>query len=678
MDSSGALSGVGLALAIIGGAFLTLLVVGLLTLVLATVMRRLLGVPVGWPRTVIVAGVVVISTVGIFGATLWDLTATAPDNDYFTGVNLPSSVLVLLIATLWMLGFGSAILMMMELIVPTGALPSPLRMATSFRSRRDRNRRYRQVLGVFVRNGLAAPFSRPRGNPTAEVAVRFRRALEEAGTTFVKLGQNLSTRTDVLPAAFTDELSTLQSKARASSWEVIEKEIDAELDGRTAEVLAWLDPEPLAAASVAQVHRGRLADGTEVVVKVQRPGTREEVAKDSDILLEICAWLERTTAWGEDIGLTDLARGFTDTLSEELDYTVEARNMEDLRAVLRGGPITVPRAYPDYSTSRMLIMDYVPGPTIGAAATELDDLDPQLRSTLGQELLSSVMSQIMEHGVFHADVHPGNVTLIEDGEGGVHLGLLDFGAVGRIDRHTRHNLSVVFAAIDNGDSRLLVDALKALLGRPDSLEEAALEKAVGTLLARYGSGLSRSVAGMIADVMSMVTEFRFSIPASVSSALRSLASMEGTLTLIDPQANIIEMARTHGATFARAWLKPGHIKETLEATVLETLPMFRHLPRRVNAVVEDLQEGRLTFNMRFFSDRDDRQFITGMLQQFTVAILAGFTLLGGVVLLAFGTGGPPVTEEMSLLQAVGFIMLFAGFMMALRIVTMVLYRDDKS
>ena len=237
---------------------------------------------------------------------------------------------------------------------------------------------------------------------------------------------------------------------------------------------------------------------------------------------------------------------------------------------------------------------------------------------------------------------------------------------------------MVFAAIDNGDSRLLVDALKALLGRPDSLEEAELDKAVGTLLARYGSGLSRSVAGMVADVMAMVTEFRFSLPASVSSALRSLASMEGTLTLIDPQANIIEMARTHGATLARTWLKPDHLKETLEATVLETLPMFRHLPRRVNAVVEDLHEGRLTFNMRFFSDRNDRQFITGMLQQFTVAILAGFTLLGGVVLLAFGTGGPPVTEEMSLLQAVGFIMLFAGFMMALRIVTMVLYRDDKS
>jgi ubiquinone biosynthesis protein len=678
MDSPGALSGVGLALAIIGGTFLALLVVGLLTLVLATVMRRLLGVPVGWPRTVIVAGVVVLSTVGVFGATLWDLTVTASDNDYFTGVNLPSSVLVLLIATLWMLGFGSAILMMMELIVPTGALPSPLRMATSFRSRRDRNRRYRQVLGVFMRNGLAAPFSRPRGNPSKEVAARFRRALEEAGTTFVKLGQNLSTRTDVLPSTFTDELSTLQSQARLSSWEVMEKEINAELDDRTADVFAWLDPEPLAAASVAQVHRGRLVDGTEVVVKVQRPGTREEVAKDSDILLEICAWLERATAWGEDIGITELARGFTDTLSEELDYTVEARNMEDLRAVLRGGPLTVPKAYPEHSTSRMLVMDYVPGPTVGAAAAELDDLDPKLRATLGQELLSSVMGQIMEHGVFHADVHPGNVTLIDDGEGDAHLGLLDFGAVGRIDRHTQHNLSVVFAAVDNGDTRLLVDALKALLGRPENLEEAELEKSVGTLLARYTTGRSHSIAGMVADVMAMVSEFRFSIPSSVASALRSLASVEGTLTLIDPHANIIDMARTDGAKLARTWMKPGHLKETLEATVLETLPMFRHLPRRVNAVVEDLQEGRLTLNMRFFSDRNDRKFITGMLQQFTVAILAGFTLLGGVVLLAFGTGGPPVTEEMSLLQAVGFIMLFAGFMMALRIVTMVLYRDDNN
>ncbi|AGF72412.1 ABC1 kinase family protein [Corynebacterium halotolerans] len=669
-----------------------LLVLGILLLlgvtwILASVMRRLLGVPVGWPRTTVISLLVVLLTAGLFN-TVINQFHTA-EGGALSGISPTAGLILLLIALLWMLGFGAATLMILELIAPTGSWPNVFAWVADAGDRRARNRRYRQVLTIFVRNGLTSGVPgfgrhRTRGGESTDDRESLRRtarslrvALEEAGTTFVKLGQNLSTRTDVLPPEFISELSRLQTQAAPEPWGPIHAALTESLGRDPAEVYAWIDHEPLASASVAQVHRARLTDGTEVVLKIQRPGTREEVTRDSDIVMRLCGWLDRNTGWGRNLGIRQLAARFTESLAEELDYRIEAANMKDLEHALADGPVTMPRVHPEHSSTRLLVMDLMDGTTVGRAGRELSHLPERTRIRLGEELLVSVMHQIMRHGVFHADVHPGNVLLLETDDGPL-LGLLDFGAVGHLDAGAQQQLAIVFAALEQGDARVLTDALIELLGRPRDLDDRALERQVGELMIRYRNGLrGGSASELFGRLMAMIVANRFEVPAGVAAAFRALGGAEGTLALITPDLDIVETARTVGSDMTRSQFRPDNLKDAANAVMLETIPLLRKLPRRISHITEDLHDGRLSVNVRVLAHAEDRNFITRLFQQFTIAVLAGFCVLGGIVLIAFGEGGPALTDYLSWQAALGYIVLFAGFLLSLRIVTLVLYHGNR-
>ena len=201
-------------------------------------------------------------------------------------------------------------------------------------------------MAIFVRKGLTA-----RKPSMTEAAKAFREALEESGTTFVKLGQNLSTRDSVLPPEFITELSSLQTGASPEPWERIGPAMAESLGADPETVFATVEREPMAAASVAQVHRATLDDGTRVVLKVQRPGTREVVLNDTDIVMRICDWLESRTDWGREMGIRRLAASFTSTLAEELDYRREAANMRELAEPLRSTKVLMPQVYDEYSSN---------------------------------------------------------------------------------------------------------------------------------------------------------------------------------------------------------------------------------------------------------------------------------------------------------------------------------------
>lgn len=672
--SVGPLSGFGLILVGILVAIAVVIVLAAVTVGLAVVMRRLLGAPVGWPRTFIVALLMVGATVGLVYASVTGDGGTI--QQAFEGVNLLASLFIFLIALIWMFAFGAGLLMLLELVFPTGSLPNPFQMVSQMASMRVRNRRYREVLSIFVRNGLGVPFQRRRAKMGEEVASQFRLSLEQAGPTFVKLGQNLSTRSDVLPSVLTDELSRLQADVPPSDWEGVHEVLRQEIDGEIDDLFAEFDRQPIAAASVAQVHRARLYDGTEVAVKVQRPGAMEEIMRDSDILIDICAWLERNTEWGATLNIRALARTFATSLREEMDYSIEAENMQDLGRALRGTRVLVPSVYQQESTDRMLVMDFFDGPTIGQAHAELSQLPPATREQLGADLVGSVLDQIMMHGVFHADIHPGNVSLLHTDKG-PRLGLLDYGNVGRIDRRMQRSLTMVISAIDTGDTRLLLDSLKSVLTRPKTLDQDRLEYRVGELLAYYRGGVNLSLEKLVADIMSLVSEFKFTLPPNVAHALRSLSGTEGTLLLINPNANVVRLARSSADRLTRYWASPRVAKETAEAALLDIAPIATQLPRNLATLVEESSQGRFVLNMRFFADSKERAFVSDLIQQFTLAILSGFCLISGVILLAFGNSGPPLSQQLYLLQGIGFIILVAGFMLALRIVTKVLFHSDQ-
>ncbi|MEU1735076.1 AarF/UbiB family protein [Streptosporangium sp. NPDC020145] len=631
--------------------------------------RRTLGVPVGWPRA-LVMGVVLGLSVAWAATEVGTMTGV-----YANGrISAPLSVVFVVTAlvTAWTFVIGLIVLVLLELFVPTGTLPAPSAFLRGWKARRSRARRYTQVMRIAAKHGLGGYLGRRSraGERPAAIARSLRDALNEGGVTFVKLGQMLSTRRDLLPEVFVDQLATLQTRAEPEPWEQIERAIEEELGRPLTEVFQTVDPTPLASASVAQVHSARLLDGKPVVLKVQRPGARKQVTSDVEIILRLAAWLERTTPWGRSLRVSRLAEGFAASLDEELDYTVELDNLRGVAATLGDG-IRVPVAHEGYSTGRLLVMDRLDGTPVGEAGELLTALPPAEREAIAGRLLGEILRQLVHTGVFHADLHPGNILLTEDGR----LGLLDFGSVGRLDQSTRNALGMLLLAVDNNDAIGATDSLIEMLDRPDGLAERELERDLGQLMVRYRSGFGRNgSAGLFAALFKLIHAYGFAVPPQIAAAFRALAALDGTLTLISPDLDVVGAVRKQGREMMRESLSPESVRADLESRLAGFLPILQRLPRRLNKLTEDLEHGRISINIRPLADEGDRRFLTGLVQQVVVAVLAAAATLGAIVLIA-ADSGPMVTPELRLFALVGFALLLVGFVLALRSLALVFRRE---
>ena len=660
------------------GGFVLLSTASLVFLVLqswlaATVVRRVVGVPTGWPRTIFVG---LVMSAGMAVTVQYLYRAGTGDNHGGLEVTPGVAALFMALAIGWIFALGVGALVMVEAAFPTGSLPSPQSLFFGWKSRRRRARRYAQVLSIATRHGLGSQlrgFGGDSPGRAVKTARALRESLAEAGVTFVKLGQMLSTRRDILPAAFIRELETLQTQVTPEPWSVIEPAIADRLGRPIGEVFASIDPHPLAAASVAQVHEATLLDGTEVIVKVQRPKALNQVSQDLDIILRLAAWLNKTTVWGKNLGVNALARGFADSLEEELDYRIELDNMTSIEHSLRRSgrfDVTVPHGYPELSGERLLVMDKLPGQPVAQAGALLEELSSAERARLATTLLGATLQQIIGEGTFHADLHSGNIFITPEGS----LGLLDFGAVGRLDPGTQTSLGLMLYSIDQNDSAGATDALIELLGRPDGLDDREVERAVGALLLRYGGG-GRSAQGqkLFDDLFTLVLAHRFSVPAPISAAFRAMASVEGALLTIDPSFDVVTVARQEGNRLVRSKLKGTKITEELQRRVLQLLPMMDRMPRRINKITEDLEHGRFSMNMRVLENPSDRRFLTSLFQQLIVAVLAGAAVVGAIMLIT-SSEGPMLTTDIRLYSFFGFFLLFGGFVLSMRSLMLVFRR----
>ncbi|MGO3067007.1 MAG: ABC1 kinase family protein [Brevibacterium linens] len=643
----------------------------------ATVVRRVVGVPTGWPRTLAV-GLVMSAVVAVTVQYLY--RAGTGQNVDGLDVSPGVAVLFMVLALGWIFALGVGALVMLEAAFPTGSLPSPQSLFFGWRSRRRRARRYAQVVSIAVRHGLGSQLRGFGGDsPGREVktARALKESLAEAGVTFVKLGQMLSTRRDILPPVFVRELETLQTQVTPEPWSVIEPAIAERLGRPIGEVFARIDSTPLAAASVAQVHEATLLDGTEVIVKVQRPKALNQVAQDLDIILRLAGWLNKTTTWGRDLGVQSLAAGFANTLEEELDYRIELDNMAGIEASLtRSGKfdVTVPHGYPGLSGERLLVMDRLPGQPVSRAGALLTGLSDAERSRLATTLLGATLEQIIGDGIFHADLHAGNIFITPERK----LGLLDFGAVGRLDPATQTSLGLMLYSIDQNDSAGATDALIELLGRPDGLDDREVERAVGELLLRYGGG-TRATQGqkLFDDLFNLVLAHRFSVPAPISAAFRAMASVEGALLTIDPNFDVVAVSRKEGNRLVRSKLKGTKITDELQRRALQLMPMIDRMPRRINKITEDLEQGRFSMNMRVLENPSDRSFLTSLFQQLIVAVLAGAAVVGAIMLIT-SDEGPLLTKDIHLYSFFGFVLLFGGFVLSMRSLMLVFRRDGQT
>ncbi len=636
-----------------------------LTVLFFTVgLRRLMGLPLAPLRTLIAGLIAFFSASPIITAMAGSAFTTKTTSAF------PALWFVILGVIIAML-VGMVFLVISELLVPSGSLPGPIYAVRGVRRWVGRASRYAQVSRILVRRGLLRYLRGGRRSElaTSEGRARLARSLrlsmEDGGVTFVKLGQVLSTRRDLLPAEFISELSRLQDDAPQVPWAQIEEVLTAELGGPVDELFASFDREPIAAASIAQVHTATLPSGARVVVKVRRPGVTHVVDLDVDIVLRLALRVQRRTRWGRAVGAVELSRGFANALHEELDLRIEERNMTSVAAATAGrrDGVRVPAPYQPYCGEQVLVMERLDGRPLAAAEA---DTPPDVRLTLARHLLDSLLGQVMLDGIFHADPHPGNILLLADSE----LGLLDWGSVGRIDAVLRAALQRLLLALDRGDPVGLADALLDVVDRPEDLDEPRLERALGRFLARHvAAGLTPDVR-MFTDLIRIVAEFGLAVPPEIAAVFRALATVEGTLTQLADGFDIVAEARRFAGEQIAVQFSPDAIKKMALDELALLLPMLRRLPRRIDRLGGALEAGRLSVNVRLLADASDRRYVTGLVHRVLMAFLAAASGLTAVLMIGLH-GGPTLTRNVTLYQFVGYCILVIAAILAVRVLIQV-------
>ena len=649
----------------------SVLVIGaaLTVLLFAFGVRRLIGVRLPPLRTLVAAiiAVLVFSPIvtAMIGGPAFPKKGSALPALWFVILGVVIALLV-----------GMVFLVIAEALVPSGSAPGPVYVLRATRGRIGRAQRYWQITRILAQRGLL-PYQRggrrselatPEGR--ARLARSVRLAMEDGGVTFVKLGQVLSTRRDLLPPEFISELSRLQDDAVGVPWPAIEQVLRSELGAEVDELFASFDRQPIAAASIAQVHAATLLSGARVVVKVRRPDVSETVERDLDITGRLAARLERSTSWGRAVGAAGLAAGFASSLREELDLRVEARNMTSVAAASGGGDgIAIPVPYQPLCTARVLVMERLDGRPLAT----IDGGTPAgMRAALARSLLDCLLRQVMLEGTFHADPHPGNVLLLADGR----LALLDFGSVGRIDAGLRTALQRLLLALDRGDPAGLADALLEVLERPGELDEPRLERMLGRFLARHtGPGITPDVT-MFTDLFRIVSEHGLAVPPEIAAVFRALATMEGTLTTLSPGFDIVAEARRFGADQLTAQFSPDVMRKTAADELIALLPVLRRLPRRIDRLGGALEAGRLSVNVRLLADPADRRYLTGLLHQVILVALAATSGIMAVLMLGLH-GGPAITSSVTLYAFFGYCLLVIAAILALRVLVLVFRPDTR-
>lgn len=624
--------------------------------ILSNFASRILAVRIGLGRLVLAGIMGLGAEVGFESQFVWNLKE-------YTPALLPVQVGIVFFVAI-------AFLVIAELLVPAGSIPRPDQWLPSLKARSARGRRYAEISRIALKNRLI-PF-RLNIEPTiagsaerTKQARALRGALEDAGGAFVKLGQVLSTRSDIIPAEFLGELALLQQRVPAANWSEIRSLIEAELGGSLDTFFTEFDEVPIAAASIGQVHRATLTTGHTVAVKVQRPGIISRVERDLDITLRLATQLERTTSWGKDLGVRGLAASFAAGLRDELDYRIEASNMAAMAFTQakhsHENRVGIPEHYPHLSTSKVLVLELIEGDTLSAPRA-LESHPAAERNEQAIRLLRSTLTQIIDDGVFHADLHPGNIILRNDGE----IVLLDFGSVGRLDSQLRTQIGEVLLAFYRGDAGAFTDALLAFVELPDEIDETALRRQLGVFVAtKLGPGASIDVT-VFTEMIRMLTENRIAVPAELASAFRAVATLEGTLRHLSPNFDMLTAASSYASERIAHGFEPKAAFTSMSDEIASILPLIRRLPQRIDRLTGALVDGRLSLNIRLFADKRDRSLIQGLVNTIAVTVLAAaFGIMAAMLLIS--DGGPQVTPTLTLFQIFGYLLVVLSGLLTLRV-----------
>lgn len=495
--------------------------------------------------------------------------------------------------------------------------------------------RYRRIARLFWRHGRSGVFSRlaqfselqeetepadgKRPTP-AELA----KDVEAMGPTFVKLGQILSSRADLLPEQYLEALARLQDKVEPFPYTEVEQIVQTELGVRISKAFLEFDPEPVAAASLGQVHRAVLRDGREVAVKVQRPGIRQQIAEDLEILEELATFVDEHTEVGRRHRFLDILEQFRKTLVQELDYQREAANLSAMAQNMREFTrLFVVQPVPDYTTRSVLTMNFLSGHKITAlsAITRLDYDGPML----ADELLRAYLKQILVDGLFHADPHPGNVFLTEDHR----IGLLDFGMVGRVTPVMQENLIKLLLAISEGRAEDAASQAIQISETDDSFDETAFRRKIGDLVVQMQDNTLRQldIGRALLEVSRSAGATGLFVPSELTLLGKTLLQLHEIGQCLAPSFNPNAAIRHHVSKILHQRMRKDLTPGNVFASALEVKDFLGQLPARVNKVFDAVGRGQLELKLR----QEDTLFLLDGFQKVANRIAAGLVLAALIV-----------------------------------------------
>lgn len=526
-----------------------------------------------------------------------------------------------------------------------------------FTNRYRHIQRYRQIINVVSKHGLGHILdliglknplflSRLKKNATyPNTALRVKMVLEELGPTFIKMGQLLSMRPDLLPPEYLAQLEKLQERVTPVDFVQIKEVIENELKQPLSAIFTKIDPNPAAAASIGQVHSAWLFSGEAVVVKVQRPGIRKLIKVDLEILEDIAHFLEARTEWGRVYHITGLIKEFARTILDEMDYTIEAGNAQRFAENFQDDPtVRFPKVFWKFSTKQVLVLEAISGNKIyDFAGFEVNKINKEI---VCQNLVNSLLKQLIRDGFFHADPHPGNILIANDGA----IIFLDFGMVGRLSVWIRERLSFLLLNLIQENAANIVDIIVEIGEIRSNINHKAIGDEIFYLFDKYyHQPLNRIPIGLaLQELLGLALKYRFKCPRELSLVARCLFLLESNVSRLTPDRSLFELSRPFGSKLLREQLGWRNLSKIGTASLQDWLFFSLDLPVRLKKIIHKAESGetKLILEHQNFDSFIARMSLIGNRLSFSLiiaAIIVGSSLIAQQTKLAL-FGSFPIAE----------------------------------
>src|SRR5437764_14368685 len=451
-------------------------------------------------------------------------------------------------------------------------------------------------------------------------------ALEELGPCFIKLGQLLSTRPDLLPTNYIEALSRLQNTVTPVSGDKITAIIESELGAPISELFESFDCDPLATASMAQVQHAFLPDGISVAVKVQRPGARQRIEIDIEILHEVAKFASRFTPYGTRYGFIQIVRELERSLLQDLDFRQEAESTRLIgKQISEFKLLTTPTVYSEYTTRRVLTLSFVHGRQLAEVSREeLNSLDSR---SIAKELLSAYLKQMVIDGVFHCDPHPGNIFLAYDGR----LALMDFGMVGRFDADQKDKIILLLLAFSERLGERVADTYLDMIEIPKDVDRRAFTQDVSALVSRYHdmSGGRMAIGTALLDLTKLAQSHSTPVPTSMTLLGKAMLNLDGTIRVLSPELDPVQLIRDYMLKVMEkrvlGQISPGRVF----AWVIDMKRLFENTPRRTDMIHDKLANDQLTLRLEVDHLDEAVKSMNRAANRLSLSIIVASMILGG-------------------------------------------------